>query len=92
MYKWFNRSVILEHLIEGQVINHQEYIKQLEAFKFLGLKGTYIIEKTYIPHNEQGFHYYKLDTLMMYLTKCTHDMCRIKLSDSGCLTLVKYEV
>lgn len=77
-YKSLNRSITLEHLEEGQIIEIEEYIEKLKFFaKYsrLGIdgifknKGTYITERRYIPNTEKGLHYYNFETLIKYFER-----------------------
>lgn len=47
MFKCFNQTVTLAHLSEGDVINPKEYVEKLNLFQQLGVRGTYIVEKSY---------------------------------------------
>lgn len=68
-YKALNRSIELEHLSEGQVINIPEYIEKLEFFKkYHKYPGTYIVDRRYVQYSGTGLHYYKYDTLIRFFT------------------------
>ncbi len=76
--KWFDHEVTLHHLREGQVINPIEYVEQLKLFNQLGVRGTYITDKTYTPYSQTGFHYYNLTTLIKYFSSFKEDKVTIK--------------
>lgn len=68
-YKALNRSIELEHLSEGQIINIPEYIEKLEFFKkYHKYQGTYIVDRRYVEYSETGLHYYKYGTLIRFFT------------------------
>lgn len=76
--KWFDHEVTLHHLREGQVINPIEYVEHLKLFMQLGVKGTYITDKTYVAHSQSGFHYYNLSTLIEYFSQFKTDKLEIR--------------
>lgn len=45
VYKYLNRSAVLEHLQEGQTVNIDEYIEKMQFFKKYGnCQGIYITD------------------------------------------------
>lgn len=72
-YEALSRSVTLENLTEGDIINRQEYIEKLRFFKKFSRfgvddvfksEGTYIVDRRYREFSEIGLHYYKYSTLI----------------------------
>lgn len=76
-FKWFNQTVTLAHLSEGDVINPKEYVEKLKLFQQLGVRGTYIVEKSYQEYSKTGFHFYFLTTLIKYFSTFNVDKIRI---------------
>lgn len=69
-YKALRRTVELNNLSEGQVIDTKEYIEKLRFFsKYSTAKGTYITDKTYVEYSERGLHYFYYETLIKLLTQ-----------------------
>lgn len=66
-YNFLNRSAVLEHLQEGQVVNIDDQIEKMKFFKKYGsCQGVYITERRYIEYREIGLHYYEYDTLIKF--------------------------
>ena len=87
VYKPLTKSINLENLSEGDVINRRKYIEKLEFFeKFDSGKGTYITDKSYRGYGEEGLHYYKYTTLIEYFSNFFADEIIIEFSENGKLS------
>ena len=79
VYKALTKSVKLENLTEGQIVNRLEYIEKLKFFnKYDAGGGTYIVDRNYREYGEIGLHYYKYTTLIDYFSKLSKDEVTIK--------------
>lgn len=74
VYKYLNRSAVLEHLQEEQTVNIDEYIEKMQFFKKYGnCQGIYITDSRYIEYAEIGLHYFKYDTLIKFFENFKHE-------------------
>lgn len=97
-YPHLNKTITLEPLREGQVINRLEYIEKLKVFKKFAdeinivthskPQGTYIVDNTYRGHGNQGLHYYKFDTLLRCLIEHSSNNVQISFLNGG-LSLIE---
>lgn len=90
VYKYLNRSAVLEHLQEGQTVNIDEYIEKMQFFKKYGnCQGIYITDSRYIEYSEIGLHYYKFDALIKFFENFKHEngtkKALITFSENHCL-------